>query len=83
MHEDAADLTWLQAIGAEREDQRLWGIQGPLLDRILGHRGAVDHGDPYTLVEASIDFANWATQQAFLVAGEFPQQSMWSCYVDY
>jgi hypothetical protein len=80
----ATDIQWLREIEASDSTRSpTWRIQGPLLDSILISQGAYDDSDSYALIQANIDFVNWARGTAFFVVGEFPQQAIWSYYVDY
>jgi hypothetical protein len=78
---DPTDVEWLTASAADDQRSPVQRIQGALLDKICVERS--DAYDPRALVQANMDFVHWATQTAFLVPGEFPQQSLWSYYVEF
>lgn len=81
---DATDIQWLREIEASDSSRSpIWRMQGPLLDSILVSQYAWEDPDSYALIQANIDFVNWARGTAFFVVGEFPQQALWNYYVDY
>lgn len=82
--DDAANIQWLhEIVSSDPSQSPHQRIQATLLDSIIVSRSAFDDSDSYSLIQAGIDFVNWALQTAFLVPGEFPQQAMWGYYCDY
>jgi hypothetical protein len=83
-HYDPRDIQWLRDIedsDTHRSPNRR--IQGVVLDSIPIDASALHVDDCYALIQADIDFVNWALQEAYLVGGEFPQEALWAYYADY
>jgi hypothetical protein len=49
----------------------------------LVNEAALASDDPYDLVQADIDFVNWAIQQALLTRAEIPREAYLAYHVDY
>lgn len=83
-HYDPKDIQWLRDIennDPQRSPNRR--MQGVVLDSIPIDASALHIDDCYALIQADIDFVNWALQEAYLVGGEFPQEALWAYYADY
>lgn len=81
---DPRDVQWLRDIednDPHRSPNRR--MQGVVLDSIPIDASALHIEDCYALIQANIDFVNWALQEAYLVGGEFPQEALWAYYADY
>lgn len=81
---DPKDIQWLREIqdnDPRRSPNRR--MQGVVLDSIPIDSSALHIDDCYALIQADIDFVNWALQDAYLVEGEFPQEALWAYYADY
>src|SRR5690606_37230553 len=83
MDADPTDLRWLQEI--QQSDATTGSpnqsMQGMLLETIPLPHQALDGTDDCAVIEATIDFTNWALEEAFLVPGEFPQQALWAYHI--
>jgi hypothetical protein len=81
---DPKDIQWLREIednDPHRSPNRR--MQGVVLDSIPFDASALHIDDCYALIQANIDFVNWALEEAYLVDGEFPQEARWAYYADY
>jgi hypothetical protein len=56
-------------------------VQGRLTDAILVEETA--SSEPRSLVQANVDFVNWALEDALLIPGEFPREALYSYHVDF
>jgi hypothetical protein len=81
---DPRDIQWFRDIednDPHRSPNRR--MQGVVLDSIPIDASALHIEDCYALIQADVDFVNWALQEAYLVGGEFPQEALWAYYADY
>lgn len=84
MNYNSKDLQWLREIEDldphRSPSQRMQGI---VLETIPIEESTLHIDDCYALIQAVIDFVNWALSEAFLLGGEFPQEALWAYYADY
>jgi hypothetical protein len=57
--------------------------QGLIAPHILVDRKRFDDAEPREIVQATVDFVNWALRKARLRRGEFPPEAMLAYHVDY